>query len=108
MSRTLLALAGACVLVGFAAPAYADPGDVQGADDAGFLAALHQADIGYNNPAQAIGSAHAVCTCLNNGESGFELVHDVKKRNPGFSLDAAAEFAVISARYFCPHQLAKS
>ncbi|OBK10436.1 DUF732 domain-containing protein [Mycobacterium asiaticum] len=91
-----------------AAPAYADPDGGPGGDDAGFLAALHSADIGYNNPSSAIGSARAVCTCLNSGESGLELVNDVKTHNPAFNMDAAAEFAVIAAKYYCPQQLSKS
>ncbi|OBJ61658.1 DUF732 domain-containing protein [Mycobacterium sp. 1423905.2] len=106
--KLLVAVIGICAAIGFAAPACADPDDGPGGDDASFLAALRSADIAYSNPAQAIGSARAVCTCLNNGESGLELVHDVKTRNPAFNMDAAAEFAVISAKYYCPHQLAKS
>ncbi len=105
--RLLLAIIGLCAMIGCAAPAYGDPED-GGGDDAGFLTALNKADIGYASPGQAIGSAKAVCTCLNNGESGFELVHDVKTHNPGFNLDAAAEFAVISAKYYCPQHLSKS
>ncbi|WP_246398815.1 DUF732 domain-containing protein [Mycobacterium vicinigordonae] len=95
-------------MIGSATPAYAEPDETPTNDDAGFLSALRNADIGYSNPAQVIGSAKAVCSCLDNGESGFELLHDVKAHNPGFSLDAAAEFAVISAKYYCPHQLSKA
>lgn len=105
--RLLLAMIGVCASIGFAAPANADP-DQGAGDDAGFLAALHSADIGYNSPAQAVRSAQAVCTCLNNGESGLELVHDVQTHNPAFNLDAAAEFAVISSKYYCPQHLSKS
>ncbi|RUP04062.1 MAG: DUF732 domain-containing protein [Mycobacterium sp.] len=106
--KLLLALIGVCASIGLAAPAYADPADGGGGDDAAFLSALHTADIGYNSPAQAIRSAQAVCTCLNNGESGLELVHDVQTHNPAFNLDAAAEFAVISSKYYCPQHLSKS
>ncbi|BDB42593.1 MULTISPECIES: DUF732 domain-containing protein [Mycobacterium] len=112
--RKLLAVIATCVMIGSAAPAEGEPGDesitndTPATDDAGFLAALRTADIGYSSPAQVITSAKAVCTCLDNGESGFELIHDVKTRNPGFTLDAAAEFAVISAKYYCPHQLSKA
>lgn len=108
MFRWLLTLTCAGVMIGCAAPANGDPGNGPDAADAGFLAALRTADIGYSNSDQAIGSARAVCTCLDNGESGFELVNDIKKRNAGFTLDAAAEFAVISAKFYCPQQLDKS
>lgn len=104
--RRLLTLLGVCAMIGLAAPAYADPDD--GGDDAGFLSALKQAGITYPSPAQAIGSGRAVCICLDNGESGLELVQDVKTRNPGFDMDSAAQFAVISAKYYCPHHLAKA
>ncbi|OBI92605.1 DUF732 domain-containing protein [Mycobacterium asiaticum] len=106
--RLLLVLIGAAAVIGLAAPAYADPDDGPGGDDPGFLAALHGADIGYSNPAAAIGSAHAVCTCLSNGESGLELINDVKTHNPAFNMDAAAQFAVIAAKYYCPQHLSKS
>ena len=76
-------------------------------DDAGFLAALQQSDIGFGSPAQAIASAKAVCTCLNNGESGLELIHDLKTHNPAITMDAS-KFAVLSAQYYCPHQLSKA
>ena len=105
--RMLLALLGVSAVIGLAAPAYADP-EPAPADDAGFLAALQQAGITYASPASAIGSAQAVCTCLDNGESGLELVHDVKAHNPGFTMDAASQFALISAKYYCPHHLSKA
>lgn len=98
-----MALLGMCTMIGLAASAYADPDD--SSDDAGFLNALQQAGITYPSPAQAIGSGRAVCMCLDNGESGLELIHDVKIRNPGFNMDSAAQFAVISAKYYCPHHL---
>jgi hypothetical protein len=103
----LLALLGVSAIIGLASPAYADP-DPAPADDAGFLAALQQDGITYGSPAQAIGSAHAVCECLDNGESGLDLVHDVKTHNPGFTMDAASHFALLSAKYYCPHHLSKA
>ena len=105
--RLLLALLGVCAMIGLAAPAYGDPDDISG-DDAGFLAALHQVGIDYANPGQVITSAKAVCTCLNNGESGLELVHDVKSHNPGMDMEVASNFAMISAKFYCPEQLSKS
>lgn len=103
--RLLLASIGMCAMIAFAAPAYGDPNAA--ADDTGFLSDLQRADIGYPDPGQAIRSARAVCTCLNGGESGLELIHDVRTHNPAFNMDAAATFAVISAKYFCPQQLSE-
>jgi hypothetical protein len=105
--KTLLAALSVCTAVGLAAPTYADPGDTSG-DDAGFLSALQQVGIRYPSPAQAITAGKSVCGCLNNGESGLELVHDLKIRNAGFTMEEASDFAMIAAKYYCPQQLSKS
>jgi len=45
---------------------------------------------------------------LSGGESGLELVHDVKSHNPGMDMEVASNFAMISAKFYCPQQLSKS
>jgi uncharacterized protein DUF732 len=105
--RMLLAVLGVATAIGLAAPAYGDPGD-NGGDDAGFLSALRQVGITYHSPDQAVAAGKTVCMCLNNGESGLELVHDVETRNPGFDMESASDFAMISAKFYCPHQLANA
>lgn len=95
-------------MISLAVPAYADPPPPVVGDDASFLAALRKDDIGYANPGQAITAAKAVCTCLNHGESGLGLIHDVKTHNPGFDMENASQFAEIAAKYYCPQQLSKS
>jgi hypothetical protein len=102
-----LALLGVAAVIGLAAPAHADP-DETGGDDAGFLAALQRSDIGFATPAQAITSAKAVCTCLDNGESGLEVIHDLKTHNPAITMEHASRFAVLAAKFYCPHQLSKA
>ncbi|BBX61512.1 hypothetical protein MSAS_06860 [Mycobacterium saskatchewanense] len=106
--RLLLALLGTTVAIGFASPASADPPPPPAGDDAGFLAALHQVGMTYANPDAVIASGKAVCSCLNNGESGLELVHDVKTHNPGMDMEQASNFAMIAAKFYCPHQLSKA
>ncbi len=106
--RLLLAAVGAAAAIGVAAPAYADPPPPPQGDDGGFLTALRQVGINYASPDMAITSGKAVCTCLNNGESGLELVHDVKTHNPGMDMENASNFAMIAAKFYCPHQLSKS
>jgi hypothetical protein len=109
MKRLLLAAAGvAAMMIGLALPAHADPPPPPQGDDAGFLAALHQVGISYSSPDAAVASAKAVCTCLNNGETGLELVHDVKTHNPGMDMENASNFAMIAAKFYCPHQLSKA
>jgi Protein of unknown function (DUF732) len=106
--RTILALLGVSAMIGLAAPAYADPPPVPDGDDAGFLAALHQAGFSFTSPDAAVGAGRAVCSCLNNGENGLELVHDVKMHNPGMDMEMASNFAMLSAKFYCPHQLSKA
>jgi hypothetical protein len=106
--RTLLAVLGVSAMIGLAAPAYADPPPEPDGDDGGFVAALHQAGFSFSSEASAVQAGRAVCSCLNNGESGLELVHDVKSHNPGMDMEMASNFAMISAKYFCPHQLSKA
>ena len=109
MKRLLTAAAAvAAMMIGLAALAYADPPPPPAGDDAGFLTALHQVGISYASPDAAVASAKAVCTCLNNGESGLELVHDVKSHNPGMDMENASNFAMIAAKFYCPHQLSKA
>jgi len=106
--KTLLALLGATAMIGFAGPAYADPPPEPDGDDGAFLAALHQAGFSFSSPGAAVQAGRAVCSCLNNGETGLELVHDVKSHNPGMDMEMASNFALLSAKYYCPHQLAKA
>lgn len=106
MKKTFAAL-GVCAAIGLAVPAYGDPPEIAG-DDVGFLGALRQVGIHFPNPDGAVGAGKSVCGCLNNGESALELIHDVKARNPGFNMEDASDFAMISAKYYCPHQLSKS
>ncbi len=107
--KLLLALLGVSATIGFAAPADGDPPPgPPGGDAASFLAALHQVGISYSGPNRAVAAGQAVCTCLNDGESGLGLLHDVKTHNPGFDMESASNFALISAKFYCPQQLSKS
>jgi hypothetical protein len=106
--KRLMTLLGVAAMIGLAAPAYADPVPEPDGDDAGFIAALHQAGFNFSSEGSAVSAGRAVCSCLNNGESGLELVHDVKSHNPGMDMEMASNFAMISAKFYCPHQLSKA
>jgi hypothetical protein len=106
--KPLLALLGVSAMIGLAAPAYADPPPVPEGDDGGFVTAVEQAGFSFDSPGSAVAAGRAVCSCLNNGESGLEVVHDVKTHNPGMDMEMASNFAVISAKYYCPQQLSKT
>lgn len=77
-------------------------------DDGGFVAALQQAGFSFDSPGSAVAAGRAVCSCLNNGESPLELLHDVRTHNPGMDMDMASNFALISAKFYCPQQLSKA
>lgn len=106
--KRLMALLGVVAMIVLAAPAYADPVPEPDGDDAGFIAALHQAGFTFASEAAAVSAGRAVCSCLNNGEDNLELLHDVKSRNPGMDMEMASNFAMISAKFYCPHQLSKA
>ncbi|WP_025737074.1 DUF732 domain-containing protein [Mycobacterium genavense] len=103
--KRLLTAVGVAAAIALAAPAYADPVPEPDGDDAGFIAALRQAGFSFSSESAAVGAGRAVCSCLNNGEDNLELLHDVKSRNPGMDMEQASVFAMISAKFYCPHQL---
>ncbi|ORJ58879.1 DUF732 domain-containing protein [Mycobacterium simiae] len=106
--KRLVTLLGVTAMVALAAPAHADPIPEPDGDDAAFIAALHQAGFTFASEGSAVTAGRAVCSCLNNGENGLELVHDVKMHNPGMDMEMASNFALISAKYYCPQQLSKA
>ncbi|NDJ90625.1 DUF732 domain-containing protein [Mycolicibacter kumamotonensis] len=114
-SLPALAVAVGLCLAG-AAPGNADPEPVAAPDtedvggavhNAAFLESLQAAGITYSSSGQAIAAAHAVCALVDRGEPGLQVIADLKANNPGFTTDAAAQFAAIAATTYCPHQLTK-
>lgn len=105
--KLLLALAGAFTAIGLAVPVHADPSaDTAPEPDNGpFLTSLQAAGIDYANPDQVIAAGKTMCELANRGESGLELISDLKANNPGLTTDRAAQFAAIAARSYCPHHL---
>jgi uncharacterized protein DUF732 len=99
--KLLLALVGIVGAIGLAAPTHAEP---EG-DDALFLARLGDAGITYSSPSQVIASAKAVCAMMGRGETGLQVVSDIKDQNPGMTLDGAAKFAALASDAYCPHHL---
>ncbi|OBF09822.1 DUF732 domain-containing protein [Mycobacterium sp. 852002-10029_SCH5224772] len=99
--KPLLAVLAAVSVISFAASAHAEP---QG-DDAAFLANLSNSGITYSNPSQVITSAKAVCGLMGRGETGLQVVSDIKNQNPGMTMDAAAKFAALASSVYCPHHI---
>ncbi|GAB1816448.1 DUF732 domain-containing protein [Mycobacterium sp. MUNTM1] len=99
--RVVTAVFGAFGAIAFPALAHAEP---EG-DDAAFLATLSNSGITYSSPGQVIASAKAVCGLMGRGETGLQVVSDIKDQNPGMTLDAAATFAALASSAYCPHHL---
>jgi Protein of unknown function (DUF732) len=99
--RTLLALISVCTAIALAAPGYGEPVG----DDEAFVATLNGVGITYNSPGQAVASAKAVCGLMARGETGLQVVTDVKDQNPGMSMDAAAKFTALASNAYCPEHL---
>lgn len=99
--KRLLTLVSVLTAIGLAAPAYGEP---EG-DDGAFLAALQNAGFTYTSPGLVITSAKAVCGFISKGETGLQVVHDVKDQNPGMTMDDAARFAAIASNAYCPEHL---
>jgi len=101
--KLLLALASAAVMIGIAAPAYADDGD--GGDisnDKDFLAELRQVGLTYQDPDNAVAAAHLVCQLVDDGKSAPEIITELRNRNPSFQGTSAAKFTALAAAHYCP------
>jgi hypothetical protein len=97
--RLLLTLTGLAVMIGLAAPAYADTADDQ------FLASLHAAGITYSNPEKVITAGRWVCQSVGSGTQMVDVVKTVQEQNPGLHADNAARFTAIAASVYCPKAL---
>ena len=104
--KLLAALASAVVLIGIAAPAYADDGD--GGDignDKAFLAELQQAGLSYQDPGSAVTAAKSVCQLVDEGKSVGEIMTELRNRNPSFQGTSAAKFTALAAAAYCPQYM---
>ncbi len=99
--KLLLMLVGVVGAIGLAAPAHGEPAGT----DVVFLDSLRKAGITYSSPDQVIASAKAVCGFMSNGETGLQVVSDIKDQNPGMTMDAAAKFAALASDAYCPQHL---
>ncbi len=101
MKRQLMLLSVAATIA-VAAPAYADPAPN---NDADFLAQLTAAGLSYQDPAQAVAVAKAVCQLVDKGTPDTEIEKNLRLRNPSFSENGAAKFIMLAAGEYCPKYL---
>ena len=94
--RLLLVMTSVAVMIGIAAPAYADDNDQD------FLSDLRQAGISYQDPDRAITAAKSVCQLVDEGKSAAEIVTELRDRNPAFQGAGAAKFTTLAAAHYCP------
>lgn len=99
--KSLMSFVSVLTAISLAAPAYGEPDGEDGA----FLAALQNAGFTYSSPGQVITSAKAVCGFIGKGETGLQVVRDIKDQNPGMTMDDAARFAAIASNAYCPEHL---
>jgi hypothetical protein len=106
-TKRLLALLSVSMGIVITVPAHAEPGmdEPPAGDDGAFLSSLRQLGISFNDPNQAIGAGQAVCGLIARGESGLELLDDLRTANPALTMNGAAQFATLAAKSYCPRQL---
>jgi hypothetical protein len=106
-NKLLLALLSVPMGLAIGVPAHANPGidEPSYGDDGEFLSSLHQLGINFGDPAQAISAAHHVCGLAERGETGLEVLNDLRDQNPGLGTGGAARFATVAAKSYCPSQL---
>ncbi|WP_409426214.1 DUF732 domain-containing protein [Mycobacterium sp. SMC-11] len=107
--KLLLVPIVAAAALALAAPGHADPTavEVSAVDSTEFISSLRQVGIVFDDPAQAVAAAEALCGLAANGETSLELLNDITEANPDLTVADAARFAAISAKTYCPHQLNK-
>jgi Protein of unknown function (DUF732) len=101
MTRQLMLLSVAATIA-VAAPAHAGPPPN---NDADFLAQLTAAGLSYQDPAQAVAVAKAVCQLVDKGTPDAEIEKNLRLRNPSFSGNGAAKFIMLAAGEYCPKYL---
>jgi uncharacterized protein DUF732 len=103
--RTLAVLASFAAVIGFAAPAHADPSGNDSGPDANFLAALDNAGITYTNRSDAIAVGNRACPLMDQGHPASDVIKSVSESNPGFTMDSATKFTAIATNTYCPLHL---
>ena len=106
--KHLLATLGMALALVTAAQAHAEPGIDESPGDENndsFIANLKQVGIGFSDAGQAVSAGQAVCGALHNGMHGLHLIQHLQESNPALTESGAAQFAMISAKAYCPKQL---
>jgi hypothetical protein len=106
--RLPVLLASLAAIIGWAAPAQADPGPTDPGQDASFLSQLNQAGITYGTGPGAVAAARTACNMMDAGEDQIDVIKQVMQLNPGFGLAGSTRFTAIASAVYCPDYLGKS
>lgn len=107
MKCTLAVLTVPAVVVA-TGPAHSDPDDGSSqAVDLAFLTALNQAGVTYGDAGRTITAGHTMCSLVDNGKSGSELVTRLRKHNNNLTEEHARQFMAIALQTYCPQNLQK-
>jgi Protein of unknown function (DUF732) len=104
--KHLLILTSVAVMIGMAAPAYADdpPSPPSGAD-ADFIAQLNAAGLTDQDPTKAIAAAKDMCSLMDNGTPDAVIQSNLVSRNPGLTPHGATEFMTLAKGKYCSKYL---
>ncbi len=91
--RKLFVLVSLAAMIALAPLAQADPVTNASGPDAGFLAALDQAGVVYDNGPVAIAVGRQACELMNQGHPEADVIQSLSASNPGFTIDSATKFA---------------
>ena len=97
--KHLLILTSVAVMIGMAAPAYAD--DPPSGPDADFIDGLKAAGLTEQDPAKAIAAAKDMCSLMDKGTPDAEIQSNLVSRNPGLTPKGAAEFVTLAKGKYC-------
>jgi hypothetical protein len=106
--RTLIGITGMVVLIGTAAPAYADPTGDASVADGSFLSSLKQEGLSYKDGPVAISVGKKSCELMDQGHDKSQVIQSLSTDNPGFSPDNAAKFTTSAVKAYCPQHAADS
>jgi Protein of unknown function (DUF732) len=104
--KHLLILTSAAVMIGIAAPAYADdPPSAPSGADADFIAQLKAAGLTEQDPTKAITAAKDMCSLIDNGTPDTVIQSNLVSRNPGLTQQGATQFMTLAKGKYCSNHL---
>jgi hypothetical protein len=108
MTRRLVVVVGAAVLLSLAVLAQESKADADPGLDASFLDSLTKAGITVKSETGAVKAGKAACGMMDKGRPQLDVVELVTRQNPGLDTTRAAQFTAIAASAYCPQFLQRA